>query len=114
MVNAFPNGKFGMHSHNDSGCAVANSLISSENLVQIQGTINGFGERTGNADLCQIIPALVLKKKVNLSFDLNKVKYVSDMWYHLYHKRPCAQPDYDENQHQVNQELFKKLQANQV
>lgn len=83
MVNTFPNGKFGIHCHNDSGCAVANSLVAAENLVQIQGTINGFGERTGNADLCQIIPALILKKDIDVSFDLSKLKYVSDMCYML-------------------------------
>jgi 2-isopropylmalate synthase len=81
MIKTFPNGKFGIHCHNDSGCAVANSLICAENLVQIQGTMNGFGERTGNADLCQIIPGLVLKKKINISFELKKLKYVSDMCY---------------------------------
>ena len=83
MIKSFPKGKFGIHCHNDSGCAVANSLIASENLVQIQGTINGFGERTGNADLCQIIPGLVLKKNIKISFKLSKLKYVSDMCYVL-------------------------------
>ncbi len=53
----------GIHSHNDSETGVANSLIAvSENKVrQIQGTINGFGERCGNANLTSIIPALVFK-----------------------------------------------------
>ena len=54
----------GIHAHNDSGLAVANSLTACHlgaNLVQ--GTINGFGERCGNADLVQIMPALVLKCK---------------------------------------------------
>jgi len=54
----------GIHAHNDSGVAVANSLIAVENgATQVQGTINGFGERTGNANLISIIPALSLKKK---------------------------------------------------
>lgn len=52
----------GIHAHNDSGCGVANSLQAVANgCVQVQGTINGFGERCGNADLCAIIPSLELK-----------------------------------------------------
>lgn len=52
----------GIHAHNDSDCAVANSLIAVETgAVQVQGTINGFGERCGNANLCSIIPNLQLK-----------------------------------------------------
>lgn len=52
----------GIHAHNDSGCGVANSLQAVANgCVQVQGTINGFGERCGNADLCAIIPNLELK-----------------------------------------------------
>ncbi|HPD25963.1 MAG TPA: citramalate synthase [Candidatus Marinimicrobia bacterium] len=52
----------GIHTHNDSGLAVANSLAAVEaGCVLVQGTINGYGERTGNADLCSIIPNLQLK-----------------------------------------------------
>jgi 2-isopropylmalate synthase len=52
----------GIHCHNDSGLAVANSLIAvEEGVKQIQGTMNGFGERTGNANLTTIIPNLKLK-----------------------------------------------------
>ena len=52
----------GIHTHNDSECAVANSLHAVDlGIVQVQGTINGFGERCGNANLCSIIPALKLK-----------------------------------------------------
>ncbi len=52
----------GIHAHNDSECAVANSLVAVElGSVQVQGTINGFGERCGNANLCSIIPNLQLK-----------------------------------------------------
>ncbi|MFN3742665.1 MAG: citramalate synthase, partial [Anaerolineales bacterium] len=53
---------FGIHAHNDSECAVVNSLIAvREGAVQVQGTINGIGERCGNANLCSIIPDLQLK-----------------------------------------------------
>jgi 2-isopropylmalate synthase len=56
----------GIHVHNDSGVAVANSIIAVDHgAVQIQGTMNGFGERCGNADLCVIIPNLILKYGIN-------------------------------------------------
>ena len=52
----------GIHTHNDSGMAVANSLVAVEQgAVQVQGTFNGYGERCGNANLCSVIPALELK-----------------------------------------------------
>ncbi len=52
----------GIHAHNDSDTAVANSLMAvSVGARHVQGTINGFGERCGNANLCSIIPGLVLK-----------------------------------------------------
>ncbi len=55
----------GIHVHNDCGCAVANSIIAvNKGAVMVQGTINGYGERTGNADLCQIIPNLEIKMKL--------------------------------------------------
>ena len=58
----------GIHSHNDSECAVANALIAvSAGVQQVQGTINGFGERCGNANLTSIIPALVFK----MGYDCN-------------------------------------------
>ncbi|ADY72887.1 2-isopropylmalate synthase/homocitrate synthase family protein [Desulfurobacterium thermolithotrophum DSM 11699] len=52
----------GIHAHNDSDMAVVNSLIAvKKGAIQIQGTINGLGERAGNANLCSIIPNLVIK-----------------------------------------------------
>ena len=52
----------GIHCHNDAEVAVANSLTAVRaGVVHVQGTMNGFGERCGNANLCSIIPALVLK-----------------------------------------------------
>ena len=52
----------GIHTHNDSGLAVANSIVAVRSgVVQVQGTINGIGERVGNADLCTIIANLKLK-----------------------------------------------------
>jgi 2-isopropylmalate synthase len=55
----------GCHFHNDSGCAVANSLIAvRQGVTQVQGCINGYGERTGNADLSAAVPDLTLKMGV--------------------------------------------------
>lgn len=52
----------GIHAHNDSDCAVANSLAAiGAGATQVQGTVNGYGERCGNANLCSIIPDMVLK-----------------------------------------------------
>ena len=52
----------GIHCHNDSEMAVANTILAvKEGVTQVQGTINGFGERCGNANLCSIIPNLRLK-----------------------------------------------------
>ena len=59
---ALPEAKLGIHAHNDSELAVANSLAAVENgAVQIQGTINGYGERCGNANLVSLVPTLELK-----------------------------------------------------
>ena len=60
----------GIHTHNDCDMAVANSLAAVEvGCLQVQGTINGYGERCGNADLCAIIANLKLKLKINCLSD---------------------------------------------
>jgi 2-isopropylmalate synthase len=52
----------GIHAHNDSECAVANSVVAVKlGAVQVHGTINGIGERCGNANLCSVIPNLYIK-----------------------------------------------------
>ncbi|MDZ7262857.1 MAG: citramalate synthase [candidate division KSB1 bacterium] len=52
----------GIHAHNDSDLAVANTIVAVQNgCVHVQGTINGYGERCGNANLCSVIPDLQLK-----------------------------------------------------
>ncbi|MGC9965400.1 MAG: citramalate synthase [Syntrophobacteraceae bacterium] len=62
VKETFPDIVFGIHAHNDSDLAVANSLTAVEmGATQVQGTINGVGERCGNADLCSIMPNLCLK-----------------------------------------------------
>lgn len=60
----------GGHFHNDGGVAVANSMVAVDNgAVHIQGTINGWGERTGNANLCTFIPNIVLKTRYRANCD---------------------------------------------
>ncbi|MCK4437215.1 citramalate synthase [bacterium] len=60
----------GIHTHNDSGMAVANSIMAvKEGCTQVQGTINGYGERCGNADLCLVIPNLKLKLGISCISD---------------------------------------------
>jgi 2-isopropylmalate synthase len=61
------NAKLGVHMHNDTGCADATSCLGVlEGAMQVQGTMNGMGERCGNANLCTIIPNLQLKRGFNL------------------------------------------------
>lgn len=70
----------GVHYHNDTGCAVANSIISVDaGATHIQGTINGWGERCGNANLCTIIPNLSLKMGYDLTMGpkMNKLTHLS-------------------------------------
>lgn len=60
--NQIPNPKLGIHTHNDSETAVANALAGvMAGVEMVQGTINGYGERCGNANLCSLIPNLQLK-----------------------------------------------------
>ncbi|MBI4822809.1 MAG: citramalate synthase [Nitrospirae bacterium] len=70
----------GIHSHNDSECAVANSIIAVRaGAVQVQGTINGLGERCGNANLCSVIPNLQIKLGLKgiKEADLRKLRDIS-------------------------------------
>ena len=67
-----PNDHIGIHAHNDTGNAVANSLSAVlAGARQIQGTLNGLGERCGNANLVSIIPTLILKNSFNKHFETN-------------------------------------------
>ena len=81
VVNCLPKDIcVGIHCHNDSDLAVANSLAAVEvGIRHIQGTVNGFGERCGNANLCSVIPNLKLKmgKKCLLKDNLKKLKSLS-------------------------------------
>ena len=67
-----PGKNLGIHAHNDTGNAVANSLAAVLSGVrQIQGTINGLGERCGNANLMSLIPTFFLKKDFSSKFEIN-------------------------------------------
>jgi 2-isopropylmalate synthase len=71
----------GIHAHNDCGLAVANTLAAVEvGVTHVQGTVNGVGERTGNADLMEVIPNLEMKMGYSTvkSRDLTKLKSISD------------------------------------
>lgn len=60
------NVEFGIHFHNDSGCAVANTFMAvGLGISHVQGTLNGIGERCGNAELSSVIAGLSLKQKKN-------------------------------------------------
>ena len=68
----------GIHTHDDAGLGVANALASIQaGSVQVQGTINGYGERTGNCNLTTVIPNLQLKLDMPVVPDLSKLKQLS-------------------------------------
>jgi 2-isopropylmalate synthase len=70
IADGVPGAALGIHAHNDTGQAVANSLAAVEAGVrQIQGTLNGIGERCGNANLVTLIPTLALKNAYNVRFE---------------------------------------------
>ena len=80
VVREFPNSKIGMHCHNDAGVGVAVSLTGVEvGAEMVQGTMNGYGERNGNANLTTIIPNLELKMgcKTNCRDHLSKLRDLS-------------------------------------
>lgn len=76
----------GIHAHNDSELAVANTIMAVQSgATQVQGTVNGYGERCGNANLCSIIPNLTLKlgldtiPRENLAHLVEMSHYVSEV-----------------------------------
>ncbi|MBO5733600.1 MAG: citramalate synthase [Clostridia bacterium] len=86
VVESIPDITIAIHCHNDVGVAVGNTLMAVfSGARQVQGTINGFGERCGNANLCTIIPNLQLKRGycVVPVEDLKKLKSVSRRIYEL-------------------------------
>jgi 2-isopropylmalate synthase len=84
----------GIHTHNDCELGAANSLVAIQHgAVHVQGTINGYGERCGNANLCSIIPNLQLKMGYEVVGDLKRMteisRYVSELA-NLKHRKNLA------------------------
>jgi 2-isopropylmalate synthase len=98
----FPSGRLGIHAHNDTGQAVANSLAAVRaGARQIQGTLNGIGERCGNADLVSIIPTLMLKRSFADRFDtglsedgLKNLTHISRGFDEILNRAPNRQAPY--------------------
>ena len=83
VVKIIPGKNIGIHTHNDTENAVANSLAAVDaGARQIQGTLNGLGERCGNANLVSIIPTLLLKDYFKDRFDISvnseKISHLTD------------------------------------
>ena len=75
IAAGIPGDRLGIHTHNDTENAVANSLAAVEaGARQIQGTLNGLGERCGNANLTSLIPTLLLKEPYASQFDIGVSK----------------------------------------
>ncbi len=75
--------KLGCHFHNDAGCAVANSLVAvRQGCTQVQGCVNGYGERTGNADLCATVPNLTLKMGVR-TIGRDRLERITPVAHHI-------------------------------
>ena len=75
VVKVIPGQNVGIHAHNDTDNAVANALAAiNAGARQIQGTINGLGERCGNTNLISLIPSLVLKTKYKTNISKDKLK----------------------------------------
>ena len=80
----------GIHTHNDGGVGVANALAAVRaGAVQVQGTINGYGERVGNCNLVTIMPNLQIKMGIPLGIDLTQLRELS----HFVAEMANVQPD---------------------
>jgi 2-isopropylmalate synthase len=79
VVKVLPGVAIGIHCHNDTDCAVANTLAAVRaGATHVQGTVNGMGERAGNANLCTILPNLSLKMGFE-TVGLEKLRTVTDL-----------------------------------
>ena len=78
-----PRPRVGVHFHNDAGCAVANALAAvRQGATHVQGCVNGYGERTGNANLTTIIPSLMLKMGVQ-AIDPDRLERLTSVSHHI-------------------------------
>ena len=92
-----PQAALGIHAHNDTGVAVANTLAGVEaGCVHVQGTMNGYGERCGNADLCTVVPNLEIKMgcKALANGDLSVLTEASVYVSEIANLRPSNQAPY--------------------
>ncbi len=97
VVKAFPGVEVGIHCHNDAELAVANSLAAVRaGAVHVQGTINGIGERCGNANLVSIAADLALKMEqpVLTADEMRKLTSVSKLVYELANLQPSKRQPY--------------------
>ncbi|WP_421950766.1 citramalate synthase [Pelagibacterium sp.] len=102
VLTIAPGGKLGIHAHDDTGQAVANTLAAVRAGVrQIQGTLNGLGERCGNANLVTLIPTLVLKSVFSDRFEtgvttekLETLTHVSRAFDEILNRGPNRQAPY--------------------
>jgi 2-isopropylmalate synthase len=102
IASGIPGDRLGIHCHDDTGHAVANSLAAVEaGARQIQGTLNGLGERCGNANLTSIIPTLLLKEPYQSMVEtgitgeaLRDLKRVSRMLDDVLNRVPVKQAPY--------------------
>jgi 2-isopropylmalate synthase len=102
VAKTVPGDRLGIHAHDDTGNAVANSLAAVLGGVRhIQGTLNGIGERCGNANLVSIIPTLKLKETFGERFEiavsddqLKNLAHVSRSFDELLNRRPDTQAPY--------------------
>jgi 2-isopropylmalate synthase len=99
MTKTIPGSHLGIHAHNDTEQAVANSLAAVEaGARQIQGTLNGIGERCGNANLVSIIGTLGLKRQYTDKFEtgarLDELTAISRSFDELLNRAPNAQAPY--------------------
>src|SRR4029079_9702555 len=102
VARVVPGSHLGIHAHNDTEQAVANSLIAVlAGARQIQGTLNGIGERCGNANLVSLIPTLLLKSESADRFEtgvsagkLQTLTHASRTLDEMLNRRPDAQAPY--------------------
>jgi 2-isopropylmalate synthase len=95
VITALPGAALGIHCHNDTDCAVANSIVAIEaGATQVQGTLNGVGERTGNANLVSIIANLQLKLGREVVQHLERLTEVAHFADELFNRAPHAQQPY--------------------
>jgi 2-isopropylmalate synthase len=102
VLTVVPGDKLGIHAHDDTGQAVANTLAAVEaGARQIQGTLNGIGERCGNANLVTLIPTLLLKSgfadrfETGITLDqLGRLTQISRAFDDLLNRAPARQAPY--------------------